>query len=347
MVRCLSAAVLSLGVALCTVAGAGASNPTAAVHVRFLISSTQAEALVPDELRGTLRRLLPVSRRAVDHAATPVDAAIRDVVRSGIADGATTCYGYATVMNALGRELGLAVRLVAGTDGFSDLDTHTTVEVWAPAYGRWVIEDPTFGGTFTRIGDAEPLGSASLRDALVASTTAPVLWRSSHTAHAALPSDYYVDPLYLFRYIGAYASVDGVVMPVTLPDSTMLSSGVAVVAERDFEAAPPGRTIPGRVAAVDWTAARPSTLTDDKPPYAAAELWSGDVQLPATIDVREPDVVVWASNNGATVDGHAVWPVDGGALSPIVSGGTVELGGVGTSAFRIYAVKRFPAARER
>jgi hypothetical protein len=335
-------------VAVAAVASAAGAAADGAVSIRFLVSASQALSLVPANLRAAVTRLRPAAERAVGAVGGDVAkaAALRDVVRAGIAPGVTSCYGYATVMNALGRELGLPVRLVAAGDGFSDFDTHTTVEVWAESAGRWEIEDPTFGGTFVDGRSDEPLGAAQLRDAVVAGTADDVDWVPSHARNAFPPSQYYVNPVFLFRYVGAYASVNGTVLLAVLPDSTMLSSGVAVVGEHALETDGPSVAASGVIAALDWVAARPTTLVG-APSYTAGTLWSGTVTLPATLDVGARSVVVWTSDPSATVDGDADTSVNGGGLSPIVAGGAITIGGSGIATLDVYGVRSFPIARVR
>jgi hypothetical protein len=246
----------------------------------FLVPAAALERLVPPGLVPVIAQLRPAAARAV-HAqrgdVAKVDA-LRDVVRAGMAPGSAACFGYATVMATLGRQLGLPVRLATGSDGFNEYDTHATVEVWSAAERRWVISDPTFGGAFVRRGTAFRLGVADLRDAAATGATATVEWLGSHGRNAVRPSTYYVDPVYLFRYVGVYARVGSVVEPAVLPDSTMLA---------------------------------------------------------------------WVSRAGATVEGYETTPVDGGAISPIVGGGAVQLGGAGPATVRVFAVRKFPAVLER
>ena len=78
--------------------------PSRGLEVRFLVTAAQAESLVPGNLRRTLAQLRPHARGAVRGVRGDVakTAALRDLVRRSIAPGATGCYGYATILNALG-----------------------------------------------------------------------------------------------------------------------------------------------------------------------------------------------------------------------------------------------------
>lgn len=331
-----------------TAATASARPRTGSVRLSFLVPAKALAGLVPANLQGYLTSLRPAAARAVaaQHGTVAKANALRDVVRAGMPVGTTSCFGYAVVMAALGRQLGLPVRLVAGTDGLNGYDTHTTVGVWSAALGRWVISDPTLGGTFVDAATGQPLGVTGVRDALVTGTIGGVDWSGSGRKNATLPSQYYVDPTYLLRYVGAYAWVDGRVKPAVLPDSTMLSSGVFVVGERALATSPPSAQIAASPAGVSWTAARPVSL-QLPPSYAPTEVWAGAVSLPATITVPPGSLAVWVSDPTAVVDGYTTTPVDGGGLSPIFVSGTFEVDGTGTATVRVFAARHFPLTRER
>lgn len=315
----------------------------------FLLPAAELEQMVPAQIRGDVARMRPRARRAVAAQKTTLNKAIalEKVVRAGIDPGATTCYGYAAAMVELGRELGLPVRMVAATDGMSDFDAHSTVEVWLAQYGRWGIVDPTFGGIFTRGSNPAPLSAALLRRSLLQGWSSQVVWRSSHGKNAQLPSSYYVDPVDLFRYIGAYARVLGRVELIVLPDSTMLTSGVYVTSEGAFRFDRPATVVSVSLAGVDWTSARPSKISLP-PPYTTGQVWDATVTLPTTVSLPSESVAVWVDVPGVTIAGYAPTAVDGGSLSPIFSGGPkVTLDGTGSAEVHVYAAKRFPASRER
>ena len=233
---------------------------------------------------------------------------------------------------------------MVGSSGFSEYDTHTTVAVWLLVYRRWGIV-PTFGGIFTRGNGPRPLGAASLRDALVQHRADEIVWRGSHGKNAQLPSAYYVNPVYFFRYVGAYGWVDGQIELFVLPDFTMLSSGVRVIGEPMLRLSSPNEQVGAVPAGWDWIAARRTTSTLP-PAYTSGEVWSGHVMLSAEIDVPDTSVVVWASARGLTISGYAATAVNGGSLSPILGGSTLELDGDGDADVDVHAARVFPHSHE-
>jgi hypothetical protein len=341
--------------ALAVLGGSSVRGARAAVSsgsgtsARLLATASEADAHVPDELRGVLDRLRQPAAAAVARARTTLDRALalERVVHTGLLAAAPSCYGYATVMTTLGRELGLPVAMTAGSSGFSDYDTHTTVSVWLARYQRWAIVDPTFGGTLTRRGDPRPLGAVDLRNVLRQGWEGEVLWHPSAPDSKPL-SQYYVSLVQLFRYVGLYGDVGGSFALLVPQDSRLLSTSVNVVAANALADASPSTPVAEEPAAVTWAAARPRTLSLP-PTYAPTEVASRTVSLPATLHLsRRANVVVWTSAPDVKIAGYVSAAVNGGSLSPIFStDGTIGLVGEGRANVSVFVAKTFPAANER
>jgi hypothetical protein len=308
-----------------------------------LLSPVNAARLVPNDLRTLAVSLEPRAARATARQESTLGKALalERVVHTAVAPTHATCFGYATVMNALGRTLGLPTRVVFGGTGVSDFDMHATVSVWLEHSGRWAIVDPTFGGTFTRAGHSEPLGVIGLRDSLLEGWWDQVRWQPS-APDSRSPSSYYVNPVFLFRYIGVYASVDGRTLPVTLSDSTVLGPKGYEVSVRDFQGSPDENFKARRVPAH-------SEVSIALPPrYAIRQLWTGKATGQATLMVpKNAAVVVWASSGGAA-NGYSMTDTANGYLSPIITtNGRLHVTGHDLGTVRVYEAQRFPAASVR
>jgi Transglutaminase-like superfamily len=342
-------AVSAAWLAVVTLASLGYANPAAPSSARadFLLSPQAAKRLVPEQLHPLLGQLEAPAADAVAGKQTTLGKALalERLVHTAVLPTGATCWGYATVMAALGRELGLPVRVTFVGTGVSDYDTHSTVSVWLPHYNSWGIVDPTFGGTFTRGSERRPLSAVDLRDSLVAGWWDDVRWRSS-APDSSRPSTYYVDPVFLFRYVGVYADVAGSTTPLVLPDSRSLADDGYIASPAAIANTPADRTLTARPPASAWAGL--STPHFDLPPaYAPREVWHGRTALPATISVPSGSIVVWSSVHGISVDQYKTTPVRRGSLSPVfVSDGKVRLTGHGPAVVRIYAARRFAASLE-
>jgi hypothetical protein len=320
----------------------GAQRP---VEADFLLSAGEADQLVPANLTPYVARLRSRAETAVKSKGSVLGKtlAVERLVHTAMRSSGATCVGYVTVMVALGRELGLPLRIAFGGTGVSNFDTHTTVSVWLERYRRWGIVDPTFGGTFTRGANERPLDVVDLRQAVIEGWWRQIVWHPS-AADATPVSSYYVDPVFLFRYAGVYADFGGSVEPLALPDSRPMAGATYVVSTTALEGTPPPE--------VDAYRSLPTTFEDTKmtsydvpPAYARRLLWQGQVTLPATIPTPTGSVVVWSSDRHIVVAEHPSARVDGGSLSPIVlSDGRLRVTGSGRATLRVYAVRRFASS---
>lgn len=342
--------LVALAVVLAAVWGVMQARAVAGqtVHVHALLPPAVAARLVPAKLRDDVARLRAPATRAVESRSTNLGKAeaLRDVVRAGMAPGTTDCFGYATTMLALGRSLGLPLKLVIGGAGYSNYDTHTTVSVWMPQYRHWGIVDPTFGGIWTWRGDTVPLRARALRDALVTGHEDQIVWRSSHGTNSTMPSDYYVDPIQLFRYVGTVAWDGRTTVPVTAPDSTMLFASTFVSHVLPGRSVPPTQTISAKRANRSGTAAQPASA-HIPPPYARRLVEARTVRLPATLKTPAGSLVAWVSTPGATIAGYATASLDGGSLSPIFVRRSVKITGSGRARVLVYSVRQASPANER
>jgi hypothetical protein len=308
-----------------------------------LLSPAAAERLVPKGLRALAVSLEPRAARvtAQQHTTLGKAIALERVVHTAVKSTHATCFGYATVMNALGRRLGLPTRVVFGGTGISDFDMHATVSVWLQYPRRWAIVDPTFGGTFTRAGNNRLLGAIDLRDSLTEGWWDQVRWHPSAPDSSTL-SSYYANPVFLFRYIAVYGSIDGRTLPLTLPDSTMLGSSGYRVSVSAFNGPPDEDFKAEKIV-------RHARLSIPLPPrYAARPLWMGKATDWATLEVpRGASVVVWASSGGA-VNGFSMTKTANGYLSPIIpTKGRVRVTGHDLGTVRVYEARRFGTPRPR
>jgi len=327
-------------------ASPGAPSPARA---DFLLSPQAAKRLVPPQLHPLLGQLEAPAAKAVARKRTTLGKALalERLVHTAVLPTGATCWGYATVMAALGRELGLPVRVTFGGTGVSNYDTHSTVSVWLPRYQNWGVVDPTFGGTFTRGSEPRPLSAIDLRDSLVSGWWEDVRWRSS-APDSRKPSTYYVNPVFLFRYVGVYADVAGSPTPLVLPDSLSLADDGYVASPAAIARTPADHAFPAHppTSASAWAGL--STPQFSLPPaYAPTEVWHGRTALPATISVPGGSIVVWSSARGVNVGQYKTTPVGAGSLSPVfVSHGKVRLTGHGRATVRVYAARRFASSLE-
>ena len=165
----------------------------------FTIEADQLSGEMPEELASRRAEITEILRsgRTPWAKATAVNAIVKEEtppIYSGY-----FCNDYASWYIGLA-STGLKTRMVTGRlNLLNNFDTHTTVEVWLPKKRRWVIVDPTFGGHFE--ADGEPLGAHDLQRLILAHESHRVRWVSSHVENSARPSEYYADPMLLFRHV--------------------------------------------------------------------------------------------------------------------------------------------------
>lgn len=327
--------IAAAGVGCAIWLGGGASASTA--RAEFVLPSEVAYRVVPKNLRPLVSRIRPHAVAAVADKRTTLGKviALEQVVHTAVRPTGATCFGYATVMVALGAELDLPVRIVAVAASPSHFDSHTTVSVWLKRYGRWGIVDPTFGGTFTRGPHARPLGAVDLQRALVHGWWRQVRWHPSAPDSTPL-SSYYVNPLFLFRYIGIYGDVAGSVVTLALAHADGLPGSNLAIWPRAA-----GTTRPNRAIRVHRLAQAPMAVTLP-PAYAPRRIWQGRVELSKTIAVPKGSIVIWTSTPAARIAGYATFPAHRGSLSPMfTSDGKVRVTGHGTTTIRVFRVRRF------
>src|SRR5262249_54265606 len=160
------------------------------------------------------------------------------------------------------------------------------------------------------------------------------------------PSAYYINPIFLFRYIGVYADVTGSTMPLVLPDSLSLADDGYIASPAAIAKTPADRSLPAQPPDSAWAGL--STRQVSLPPaYAPREVWHGRTALPATISVPRGSIVVWSSAHAVDVGQYKTTPVRSGSLSPVfVTQGKVRLTGHGHATVRVYAARRFAAGLE-
>jgi hypothetical protein len=309
-----------------------------------LLSPAAAAKFVPENLRPLVTRLELSAARVMARQRTNLGKALalERVVHSAPTLSGADCFGYATVMNALGRAQDLPTQVDFGGTGISRYDTHTTVSVWLPRLQRWAVVDPTFGGIFVRAGQSQPLSVVQLQASLRAGWLDQVRWRPSAPDSTPL-SSYYIDPLFLFRYVGVFASIAGRTLPLMPSGSTALYPHGYEVSASVF-----AQDRPGDVQTTRRVDSKPTADTDLPPAYATRDVWVGTVVKARTLQVpKNSSIVVWASGEG-TVNGFPMTALTHGNLSPIVpSDGQVTIEGRRLGTVRVFETRRFPAVAER
>jgi hypothetical protein len=153
---------------------------------------------------------------AAAHRAGPPAAAAavyRHEAHVQLARTGVDCSAYAVRAYALMRAHGIPVRIVVTAASASLFDSHTFVEAQRPD-GTWVAQDPTFDGWWSI--DGRPASAADLQAALVERRLSAVRWHGP----AAAITDYYVNPLLLFRTVGYYV-INGRGSPVRVDERTV------------------------------------------------------------------------------------------------------------------------------
>jgi hypothetical protein len=335
-IACAALASLAISAFLAIDRKSGAAAPVKA-NAAFVLPFREAIRQVPHDLLPLVRRLHNRAARAVSSSKTSLGKALalERVVHTAVRRTGATCAGYATVMEALGVELGLPVRIVSVAASPSGFDSHTTVSTWLASYHRWGIVDPTFGGTFTRGDDRRPLGAVDLQHSLIGNWWRQVRWHPSAPDSKPL-SSYYVNPLFLFRYIGVVGYVEGSVTTVALPYAAGLASSTLAISPRAV-----ARTNPNLAVKVRRLPQAPMTVTLP-PAYAPWQIWQRRIRSRSAVAVPRGSIVVWSSSPRARIAGYPTFSADGGSLSPIfISDGTIRLSGTGETTVRIYRARRF------
>jgi hypothetical protein len=318
--------IVSVGISLllaCTVALAVTSHSSAQSKVSQTISEdallehTKLPSFV-EALRPRVAAIMHSDRTTWEKATT-----VRNLLRAVAPRGSGNCSDYSLWFLALTRTYGLEARMAAGSlNMLNNYDTHTTVEVWLPGRHRWVIVDPTFGGDFTVGG--EPIGAFDLQRLIRAGQTDRIHWKSSNGKNDTMPSDYYVDPVLLFRYVAVYGQIGDQLVRVANRDS------------RPF----------GVLAA--------TTLSDRDPPIDAIRLNESWAQTPWKLSLGSPPwyatrrvsnsyrgPVVLVGDRSFVYRQYRSTEVDGRWVSPI----NIAHGGI-PAGVTAYAVREFPRARE-
>ena len=317
----------------------------------------------------SLQNILPQARQIMAQSGTVWSkaAAVRNLVRASLSG--VDCGVMATAFWSVGSIVGLPLRLVdSSANGQNGFDTHSTVEVWLAGLGRWAISDPTFNGYWTAGPEGPPVSAEFMQSAVRTGTNNAPYWHGANTPNSILPSQYYVDPTYLYRYIDFLAFVPGVGSAFMVNSAAEAFSTPYVFVPKtsiDFESLPPGTptgvTVYQRAEAPSSAGASDFTLP---PRYANALVYEGQVTVgsdgrvalpvtdpgPATVVSVDTDAGNWQIEVG----GGTVYDLDAypeARVSPIIHLGApvylVMTGAVpGPVTVRIWTVNDFPSSRE-
>jgi surface antigen len=295
-------------------------------------------------------------------------AAVRNLVRASLGDQ-NACGIMATAFWSVGSIVGLPLRLVdSSANGQNHFDTHATVEVWLAGLGHWAISDPTFNGYWTAGPSGPPVGVEFLQRAMRAGTNNTLYWHGAGTPNSLLPSQYYVDPTYLYADTEFLTFVPGWgqdFMVASQAEAFFLPQVFVPTTGTDFESLPPNAQTP--VTVDERAGAPPSTGVSGftPPPTYIDELVyqgqltagsSGRISLPvtnpgpATVVAVETDVGNWQIEVGG-VTTYELAPYPGAQVSPmlflappvyLIPSEAIS----GPVTVRIWTVKDFPASRE-
>jgi len=353
--------------------GPGANRPVEQLPVEQL-PVEPLDATLPPTPTGpipeSLESILPQAQQIMAQSGTiwSKAAAVRDLVRASLSDE-NDCGVMATAFWSVGSIVGLPLRLVdTSANGQNNFDTHSTVEVWLAGLGRWAISDPTFNGYWTAGLEGPPVGTEFMQSAVRTGTNNTLYWHGAGTPNSILPSQYYVDPTYLYRYIDFLAFVPGVGSAFMVNSAAEAFSTPYVFVPKtsiDFESLPPGTptgvTVYQRAEAPSSAGASDFTLP---PRYANALVYEGQVTVgsdgrvalpvtdpgPATVVSVDRDAGNWQIEvGGGTVYDLNAYPE--ARVSPIIHLGApvylVMTGAVpGPVTVRIWIVNDFPSSRE-
>jgi hypothetical protein len=289
-------------------------------------------------------------------------------VRASLSDQ-NDCGVMAMAFWSVGSIVGLPLRLVdSSANGQNAFDTHATVEVWLTDLGRWAISDPTFNGFWSVGPNGPPVGAVLLQSAARVGTDTTIYWHGAGTPNSLLPSQYYVDPTFLYPYIDFLASVPGVGMALMVhseADAFSFPYALIPTESTDFETMPPNALT---TVSLDKRAQAPSLAGVSEfalpPRYAETLVYQGQIALGADgraiVPVADPgtaavvSVETGAGNWQLEVGGGTTYELDPypeARLSPIVFlGSTATL--IADEAppapvtVRVWTVKLFPASRE-
>jgi hypothetical protein len=295
-------------------------------------------------------------------------AAVRNLVRASLSDQ-NACGIMATAFWSVGSIVGLPLRLVdSSANGQNHFDTHATVEVWLAGLGRWAISDPTFNGFWTVGSSGPPVGAQLMQSAVRAGTNTMLYWHGAGTPNSLLPSQYYVDPTYLYSYTEFLAFVPDwglSFMVESEADAFFLLQVFVPTTSTDFESLPPNALTP---VTVDERAEAPSSAGISNltlPPSFTDELvYQGQITVgsdgrvslpvtdpgPATVVSVETGAGNWQIEVGG-VTTYDLAPYPGAQVSPmifltspayLITSGAIS----GPITVRIWTVKDFPASRE-
>jgi hypothetical protein len=319
---------------------------------------------------ASLESILPQARQIMAQPGTVWSkaAAVRNLVRASLSDQ-NDCGVMAMAFWSVGSIVGLPLRLVdSSANGQNAFDTHATVEVWLAGLGRWAISDPTFNGYWSVGPNGTPVSAVLLQSAVRAGTNTTLYWHGANTPNSLLPSQYYVDPTFLYPYIDFLAFVPDVgtaFMVASEADAFSFPYALIPTASADFESMPPDTptavSLDERTQAPSPAGVSESTLP---PRYAETLVYQGQITFGpdrrATIPVANPgtaavvSVETGAGNWQLEVGGGTTYDLDPypeARLSPIVF-----LGAAATLiadeappepvTVRVWTVKLFPASRE-
>jgi surface antigen len=318
----------------------------------------------------SLTSILPEAQQIMAQAGTVWSKAaeVRNLVRASLGDQ-NDCGVMATAFWSVGSIVGLPLRLVdSSANGQNSFDTHSTVEVWLSGLGRWAISDPTFNGFWT-VGESGPPASAEMmQSAERAGTNNMLYWHGAGTANSILPSQYYVDPTYLYSYMDFLSfvpSIGSTFLVDSEADAFSTPFDLVPTTTTDFETLPPNAQTPVTIYQHAETPSSAGANDFTLPPsYAETLVYEGQVTvgsdgraaLPVT-DLGPAAVVAVSTNTGkwkVEADGGAVYDLDeypGARVSPMIFlGSPVSLLASGTVSgpftIRIWTVKAFPSDRE-
>jgi surface antigen len=320
---------------------------------------------------ASLESILPQARQIMAQPGTVWSkaTAVRNLVRASLSDQ-NACGIMATAFWSVGSIVGLPLRLVdSSANGQNHFDTHATVEVWLAGLGRWAISDPTFNGYWTDGPEGPPVSTEFIQSAMRAGTNNMLYWHGAGTPNSILPSQYYVDPTYLYSYTEFLSFVPDrglSFMVENEADAFFLPYVFVPTTSTDLESLAPNAltpvTVDERPEAPSSTGVSNLTLP---PSYAEALVYQGQVlvnsdgrvALPTTMDPGLATVVsveTGAGNWQIEVGGETTYdlaPYPGAQVSPmifltppayLIASGAIS----GQVTVRIWTVKDFPASRE-
>lgn len=259
----------------------GATAAVPLTGIAAFVRTTPSQAMV-EPLAPHLQTLVPLARELMSHPGTTWShaTAVRNLIRSAFGPG-TVCNIMADAFLEVGTAVGLPLREVAASANLLNLyDTHVTIEVYLSGERRWAISDPTFNGYWTNGLSGRPLGVFALQKVAAGQSPDTIYWHGAGTENSLLPSNYYVDPIYLYRYINIEGwTHDGAVAIVPSNTSHFAFNRRDYVDAHigSLETTPPHSAVPlfsGQVHAGSFSISGPLTRG-----YLGSVLTSGSVTL--------------------------------------------------------------------